>query len=421
MDRQDVIATGLLVLVFALVVTAGYAKGSEPLGVLNSGVTRMPGSSSQFVSPGEDVPEARSPIAPEFATGTWLKSEPFNRKGLRGSVGVEAAAGFDVSAVNVRLVTDEADAVLTVLNKRKANQPIGESDWQQIFQSEGYVRLKKRETAMKNPFEDADFKTFVLSDSLAERTRSLEETLERWKSADNLGAARLALAYLPKEAQIKVKIYLVIKPRDNSFVFDVKTDPAIFLYLDPTVSREKFENTLAHELHHIGYSSSCPSKKTAAELSRLPENKQAVIRLIGAFGEGFAMLAAAGGPDVHPHAVSSAEERARWDKDVANFNDDLRKVEKFFLDLLANRLTDDEARKTYASFFGVQGPWYTVGWKMSVMIEKTFGRARLIQCICDQRLLLATYNSAALKHNRKAKQPLELWATAVVNGVEVRK
>jgi hypothetical protein len=328
--------------------------------------------------------------------------------------GICSAQTSKSSAVNVRLVTDEAEAVLGILNGRKANQPIGESDWQKLFQSEGYVRLKKRETAMKNPFEDADFKTFVLSDSLAERTRSLEETLERWKSADITGAARLALAYLPKEAQIKAKIYLVIKPRDNSFVFDVKTDPAIFLYLDPAVSREKFENTLAHELHHIGYSSSCPSKKTAAELSRLPENKQAVIRLIGAFGEGFAMLAAAGNPDTHPHAVSNPEERARWDKDVANFNDDLRKVEKFFLDLLANRLTDDEARKTYASFFGVQGPWYTVGWKMSVMIEKTFGRKKLIECICDNRKLLPLYNKAAAKYNRQSRKPLAFWSESLI-------
>jgi hypothetical protein len=81
----------------------------------------------------------------------------------------------------------------------------------------------------------------------------------------------------------------------------------------------------------------------------------------------------------------------------------------------------DQIRQKGFSFFGIQGPWYTVGWRMSVLIEKTYGRARLIQCMCDQRLLLATYNSAALKHNRKAKQPLELWSTAVVNGVEVRK
>ena len=71
------------------------------------------------------------------------------------------------AAVNVTLVTDEAEAVLAVLTKKKAGQTIVEADWQRVFQSEGYVRLKQRETSMQRPFEDAAFKTFVLSDELA--------------------------------------------------------------------------------------------------------------------------------------------------------------------------------------------------------------------------------------------------------------
>jgi len=198
--------------------------------------------------------------------------------------------------VNVRLVTDEAEAVLNVLAKRKANQAIDEADWRRIFQSEGYVRLKKRETSMQRSFEEADFKTFVLSEAMVQRASALEETLARWKSADVTGAARLALAYLPKDAQIRAKIYPVIKPRENSFVFEVKEDPAIFLYLDPAVSQKKFENTLAHELHHIGYGTSCPAKSTSDEIAKLPANVRTLIKWIGGFGEGFAMLAAAGGP-----------------------------------------------------------------------------------------------------------------------------
>ena len=318
------------------------------------------------------------------------------------------------SRVRVAIVTDEADAVLSILAKKQSNQEITESDWQRVFASEGYARLKKRELAMKNSFEDTDFQSFVLSDALFERRQSLTNTLAKWKETNVERVAELPLAYLPKGANIHAKIYPVIKPGVNSFVFDVKTDPAIFLYLDPAVSREKFENTLAHELHHIGYSSNCPAKKVSDEISRLPENERAVIKLIGAFGEGFAMLAAAGSPDTHPHAVSNPEERARWDKDMANFNDDLKKVERFFLDLLENRLTDDEARKTYASFFGVQGPWYTVGWKMSVMIEKTFGRKKLIECICDQRKLLPTYNSAVGKYNGKYHETLSSWSPTLV-------
>jgi Putative zinc dependent peptidase (DUF5700) len=324
------------------------------------------------------------------------------------------------SAVNVRLVTDEAEAVLAILEKKQTKQQITEADWQRVFKSEGYARLKKRETSMKRSFEDTDFKTFVLSDDLTNRAQALEETIERWKQADISGAARLALAYLPKQARISAKIYPVIKPRTNSFVFEVKTDPAIFLYVDPTVSKEKFENTLAHELHHIGYGSGCPSKRTAAEISKLPESTQIVIRMIGAFGEGFAMLAAAGGPETHPHAVSDQAERARWDKDVANFNDDLKRVEKFFLDVLANRLTEEQIDNIGASFFGVQGPWYTVGWKMSVLIEKTFGRQKLIECICDQRELLETYNRAAARHNARAREPLALWSEEVIRIIKGR-
>src|SRR5205823_9956353 len=91
--------------------------------------------------------------------------------------------------------------------------------------------------------------------------------------------------------------------------------------------------------------------------------KTDLINWIGAFGEGFAMLAAAGGPDIHPHEYSKPEDRARWDRDIAKFNDDLKKVQQFFLDILSNKLSEEERTKTGFSFFGVQGPWYTVGWK----------------------------------------------------------
>ena len=320
--------------------------------------------------------------------------------------------------VNVRLITDEADVVLAILAKRKANQPIVDADWQRIFHSEGYVRLKRRETSMQRSFEDADFKTFVLSDQLAERAPALEETLNKWKHADVTRAGKLALAYLPKEARISAKIYPVIKPRDNTFVFDVKNDAAIFFYIDPKMSREKFENTLAHELHHIGYANSCPAKQVADEISKSPAHVQSALTWIGAFGEGFAMLAAAGGPDIHPHAVSSIEERARWDKDVANFNEDLKKVEKFFLDVLEQRLTGEDIQKTGFTFFGTQGAWYTVGWKMSVLIEKTYGRDKLIECMCDQRKLLSTYNEAAEKQRRET---LATWSKSLINQINLAK
>jgi hypothetical protein len=332
---------------------------------------------------------------------------------------VSFAQSKDLTRIDVRLVTDEAEAVLSILDKERANQPVSETDWQRLFTSEGYVRLKKREAAMQRPFDDVEFKNFILSQNLVAREEWLAETLQRWKRADLTRAAQLALAYLPGDAHIRAKVYPVIKPKENSFVFDVKNDPAIFLYLDPKISAEKFENTLAHEFHHIGYASSCPSPQTANEISQLPKNAQTALKWIGAFGEGFAMLAAAGSADVHPHAVSSPEERARWDRDMANFNVDLKRVEKFFLDILQNRFSsEEEINKVGYSFFGVQGAWYTVGWKMAALIEKTYGRAKLIECICDVRKLLPTYNQAAAEYNRTTRgKPFALWSKELLDAL----
>ncbi|MBA2734284.1 MAG: hypothetical protein H0U54_15570 [Acidobacteria bacterium] len=322
-----------------------------------------------------------------------------------------------LAGVNVRIVTDEADAVLAILAKKKAGQSITEADWQQLFSSEGYIRLKQREAEMQRAFEDEEFKSFVLSEKLAGRAQALESTLAAWKHADMTEAGRRALAYLKKDTRIRAKIYPMIKPRENSFVFDVKNDPAIFLYLDPGKSKEIFETELAHELHHIGYISSCPSRQTSEEMARLPQTAQNVLTWVSAFGEGFAVLAAAGGVKAHPHAASLPEDRARWDREMTNVNEDFKKVEKFFVDVLENRLTEEERVKMARSFYGVQGPWYTVGWKMAVTIEKAYGRAKLIECMCDQRKLLSTYNKAAAKHNRSTREPLALWSSSLVKTI----
>ena len=90
------------------------------------------------------------------------------------------------SRVRVAIVTDEADAVLSILAKKQSNQAITESDWQRVFSSEGYARLKKRQLAMRNSLEDADFRVFVLSDALFERGQSLTDTFAKWKETDAL-------------------------------------------------------------------------------------------------------------------------------------------------------------------------------------------------------------------------------------------
>jgi len=322
-------------------------------------------------------------------------------------------------SIQLKLNTDEADAVLAILDKSAAGTAIADSEWQHLFATEPYIRLKKREAGMHRDFTDDDFEKFVLLPELVARRSSLRHTLDAWRQADLVASGRRVLSYLPQQANIKAKVFPVIKPKTNSFVFETTTDPAIFLYLDPDESAAKFENTVAHELHHIGYAS-IQSIADEKQKDLLPNVKPAV-EWMGAFGEGFAMLAAAGGPDIDPHAASSPEERARWARDTANFNQDVGSLQDFFLDVIDQRLAGKEKinEKAY-TFFGEQGPWYTVGYKMAVIVDKRYGRKRLIECMLDPRELLASYNRAATEMNAGGKEKLALWSPELMQKISVR-
>jgi hypothetical protein len=318
--------------------------------------------------------------------------------------------------VDVKISTDEAEAVLAILDQTSVGRTVGSELWNRLFSSEPYARLKKREAeiglrfnAPELKFTDEDFKKFVLSDDLRKRAPELKQTLNKWKEADLSAAGTRVLSYLPAEARIRAKVFPVIKPGKNSFVYELGTDPTIFLYLDPDLTQAQFENTVAHEMHHIGYSSLDPQVQKMK--SALPPEVRTAVEWIAAFGEGFAMLAAAGGPDIHPHAASPAETRARWDRDMGKFNPDLKDVEKFLLDILQGRFKiEAEITEKGSIFYGIQGPWYTVGYKMAVMVEKNFGRTKLIQCMLDPRLLLLNYDLAAAEYNRGHKDHLALWS-----------
>jgi hypothetical protein len=326
----------------------------------------------------------------------------------------------DSDRIQLQLNSDEAEAVLAILDKRAADAAVTENDWQRLFASEGYIRLHQREAAMQRDFTDDDFKKFVLSPELAAKASALGKTLDAWKGADLAASARRALAYLPLPAVIRAKVFPEIKPKTNSFVFDTTTDPAIFLYLDPEESAAKFENTVAHELHHIGYS----SIETLAQAMQknVPPNAKPAVEWMGAFGEGFAMLAAAGGPDVDPHAASSPAEHARWDHDLANFNPDVASLQQFFLDVIEQKLAgkDKINEKAYTFFGNAQGPWYTVGYKMSVIVEKRFGRKILIECMLDPRELLSRYNEAAKQISGPGREKLVLWSAHLLQAVGAR-
>lgn len=315
----------------------------------------------------------------------------------------------------VTIDASEAEAVLSILEKRVAGTSVVDSDWERLFESRPYVRLKRREAAMKRAFTDDEFREFVMSAELASRAPELRRTLDDWASVDLEEPIARALAYLPDGAVIRASIYPVIKPKSNSFVFDLSTDPAVFMYLDPAVPPDNFANTLSHEMHHIGYDSRCPGAEVEKEIESLPGELPWITRRLGAFGEGFAMLAAAGGPDTHPHETSSVEDRERWDRDVARVEENLRSVEKFIIDTVNGDLVGEERQKTFFSFYGVQGAWYTVGWVMASTIERELGRQALLDAFCDSRQLLATYNRAATAHNEKNEEQLPLWSDEVLS------
>jgi hypothetical protein len=307
--------------------------------------------------------------------------------------------------VAVTFQPDEADAALAILRARSPSS----GDWARLFTSQGYLALQRRESAMGRAFTNEDFRAFLQSDSLRLRTSALARTLREWKQLDVHAAAGRALAYLPAGTRLKATLFLEIKPRTNSFVFDIYGVRAIFLYVDPTVSAAELEGTIAHELHHVGMAAACTSTD-----STLPAGVRAARECISAFGEGFAVLAAAGRPDVDPHAGSDSATRARWDRDVAHFSPDLLRVQRFLLDVSDERVTGDSLQQLGMSFFGVQGPWYTVGWRMAATIERVYGRQRLITTECDPAALLDTYNTAAREWNRTRGDSLATWSPDLV-------
>jgi hypothetical protein len=337
-----------------------------------------------------------------------------------------SASGAPTSAaVQIRLDTSEADATLALLERRAHHQVLGTEDWDRVFSSVPYRRLVEREAYIARLFklpgrglDERAFRAFLESDSLLARADSLRTTLERWKHADLTAEARRILDYLPAGAIIHASVYPVIKPLSNSFVFDVAHDPAIFLWIDPNQSQAKFSNTVAHELHHIGFASL--SARQDSLLAGLAPDAKAAVHWLGAFGEGLAMLAAAGGPDISPHAASDDATRRRWEGDVARADSDLVRVEAFVLDVAEGRLRNEAVRDSIGgSFFGVQGPWYTVGWVMASEIERHEGRGVLIACMLDPRRLLVEYDRVLEGRGSSATPARARWSPRLLKALGV--
>jgi hypothetical protein len=81
----------------------------------------------------------------------------------------------------------------------------------------------------------------------------------------------------------------------------------------------------------------------------------------------------------------------------------------------------DSIRTVGMTFFGIQGPWYTVGWRMAVAIERHDGRAELIRRMTDPERLLADFNRAAAEYNRTHADSPAQWSASVVAALTPRR
>jgi hypothetical protein len=71
-------------------------------------------------------------------------------------------------------------------------------------------------------------------------------------------------------------------------------------------------------------------------------------------------------------------------------------VDAFLRQILDGKIANaDEAARIAAPFWGTQGAWYTVGWTLATVIERRYGRARLVADFCDPAALLDDYDRAA--------------------------
>lgn len=313
-------------------------------------------------------------------------------------------------ATSVTIDDSQARATLAILHKLQHRQAATSADWERLFATSGYRRLKEREAAFHAPFTDAAFKAFVENPALVAQSDALQRTLDTWASADLSQMEARARAYLPPDSVLHATVYPLIKPRTNSFVYKLDTNPAIMLYLNPSVTRGQFSNTVSHELFHAGDAENCPPSDVAAAEQVFSTKQRMFLEWLSAFGEGSAVLAAAGGPNVHPHAEDSQHDRQVWDAAMTQFPKDFQSLQTFFEEIAGGALSGDEIATKGMTYFGdVQGPWYTVGYKMDVTIERQLGRPALIAALCDKRNYLHSYDTAAAQVNARTPGALPRW------------
>lgn len=321
--------------------------------------------------------------------------------------------GAQSSRVQLTFDPSEARAAIAILRSEWERQSVSPSAWTTLFATEPYQWLKASEAAFHRAFTDDEFRAFLEAQTTVAQLGQFERTLATWERTDMAAAGRRALAYLPPDAVIRAHVFPEIKPRTNGSVWSKPGEgSAIFVYLGHA-TQAQFENTVAHNCYHIGFSS-IQARQDSLLAGATPAVKQ-VLTMLGDFGEGHAILAAAGGPDFNPHWADDSAARARWHADLGHFDGDLLELQQFFTAILDGEIVGDSAIQERASrYFGyhTQGPWFTVGYEMDVLVERRFGRGALIAGTVDPRILLVLYDRAARAAMASGAGQLSVWNPA---------
>ncbi len=329
---------------------------------------------------------------------TLAVAEPFP-----AAVVVQPAGGVDL-----RIQTDEVEAVLAILDLRARGEAVPETAWERLFASEGYTRMMARERyidermGLQRGYTDEGHRRFFATDSalLANRT-ALRGALDVWKRVDVERAGRRALAYLPEGTRLRGTVYPLLRAATNSFIFELGSEnPAIFMYVDPGQTPESLEDILAHELHHVGSAAGCPAPPETDD-----ERFMALYSWTGGFSEGVAVLAAAGSPDADPQRGSDPELRRAWEIRQDSVATDMAALGDFFMAIHNGTLLGDAMNRAGFGFINregfPQGAFYTLGWFMASTVERELGRAAVVATVCHPATLMGQYNRAAATINAR--------------------
>ena len=109
-------------------------------------------------------------------------------------VGSLPAQKVSEGAISLRIITDQPEAALDILDKRARGEVIAEADWRRLRETEGYRRLKKRSESFGGTEFDAKFESFLgeAPEVLASR-EALRGTVEDWSRLALDGVGRQAL------------------------------------------------------------------------------------------------------------------------------------------------------------------------------------------------------------------------------------